>query len=921
MNNIQNIAKQFNIIYAEDDPDVLEKTSKVFENLFKSVTLVKDGKEGLEKYKEYYTKNKSYYDIVIADIKMPIMDGYELSKKIKEINPLQEILIISAYDDSKMLQNIMNINVSNFIHKPIVFDELLEIIKKINNSLSKQKEDEKKVGELFKLNQEFESLLNGYDSLIIASRTDLNGMITYVSDAFCSISGYSREELLGKSHNIVRHPDMSDAVFRNVWKTISSGKIWKGKVKNLKKDGDFYWTRTSIGPYFDKDANIIGYNSIREDITAQVKAKELHKKVNMLLKYVNDGYIIYGKDLKIHASYSNICLEIFQQSDIAEQNISQLLFNDDEYKKRLFEKGSLKIFSTTNNDKKKAYTSLMPTLTKVNDKHLEISYKIVDNDDIMVVVKDITENIQLQSKLEIKQEHQKMIIQIVANITDFLEIKKDFEDFFATIYTSSQPNEIIIDTNCENILRQLHTFKGLFYQMQMYHIPDTLHNLEEIISNMIKNNLDKKTLDATQDIRDSFQKDMLIIEDMLGSDYIKDQQHKLKNKTVLTKFKYKLKDIIKDPININYKIQTLISQIELISYIDINEVFQKHITLVSLLSHSLNKPMHPLKIKGDKELKVPPSFNNFFRNLVHVYKNAVDHGIESVEQRVLNDKDEKGQISCKYYYRKKNLYIEIADDGNGLDLEVITKKALETGIISIYDLKNLTQEDKIALIFKDNLSTKIVLDDISGRGVGMASLKDSCEALGGTVEVENNIGKGLKYKFKLPMVKIFNCSESFENFEEAVSLLEVISNKIKTFLFNELKIDIIDSRYVDTIDTSNKMHTIIDLEETEDNISICFSYTNNILKKFAQLYFKELLDDDIDFESSKEEIAKEVVNIIVGLTIQDFPHKYKSSILSIPKNITNNELKDITKNPDNKLLSILIQTGYGNIICKLIKKG
>jgi len=104
------------------------------------------------------------------------------------------------------------------------------------------------------------------DKYIIRSRTDPNGIITYVSDAFCKISGYTKEELIGHSHNIIRHPDMPSSVFENMWKTIQSGKVWHGEVQNLKKDGGFYWVDATIEPILDK-GKIIAYDAIRQDIT------------------------------------------------------------------------------------------------------------------------------------------------------------------------------------------------------------------------------------------------------------------------------------------------------------------------------------------------------------------------------------------------------------------------------------------------------------------------------------------------------------------------------------------------------------------------------------------------------------------------------------------------------------------------------
>ena len=99
------------------------------------------------------------------------------------------------------------------------------------------------------------------DGLIVSS-TDLKGMITYANRKFCEIAGYHKSELTGKNHNIVRHPDMPKAAFKEVWDTISAGKDWTGIVKNLRKDGRYYWVYSHISPIV-QDGEITGYTAAR----------------------------------------------------------------------------------------------------------------------------------------------------------------------------------------------------------------------------------------------------------------------------------------------------------------------------------------------------------------------------------------------------------------------------------------------------------------------------------------------------------------------------------------------------------------------------------------------------------------------------------------------------------------------------------
>ena len=100
------------------------------------------------------------------------------------------------------------------------------------------------------------------DGRLIVSRTGLDGVITHANDAFVELSGYSREELIGAPHGILRHPDMPRAAFADLWETLKSGRKWHGYVKNLRKDGRHYWVYATALPNV-RNGQVVGYTSVR----------------------------------------------------------------------------------------------------------------------------------------------------------------------------------------------------------------------------------------------------------------------------------------------------------------------------------------------------------------------------------------------------------------------------------------------------------------------------------------------------------------------------------------------------------------------------------------------------------------------------------------------------------------------------------
>lgn len=122
---------------------------------------------------------------------------------------------------------------------------------------------------------ELEKYLQIIDAHVIISSTDLHGMITEVSEAFCKISGYTKEELIGRSHNIVRHPDMPTTLYKEMWDTLKKGISWCGEIKNRRKDGSLYWIETIIEPRYNEEYELVGYTAIRHDITDKKRVEEL----------------------------------------------------------------------------------------------------------------------------------------------------------------------------------------------------------------------------------------------------------------------------------------------------------------------------------------------------------------------------------------------------------------------------------------------------------------------------------------------------------------------------------------------------------------------------------------------------------------------------------------------------------------------
>ena len=185
-----------------------------------------------------------------------------------------------------------------------------------------------------------------------------------------------------------------------------------------------------------------------------------------------------------------------------------------------------------------------------------------------------------------------------------------------------------------------------------------------------------------------------------------------------------------------------------IRMVPISQIFSRFPRLVRDLSKSLNKKIN-LVIEGEETELDKSVIEDLLDPIMHSVRNSVDHGIESAEERIASGKNEEGTVLLKAANEGNMIVIEISDDGKGIDVESIKKKAVERGILN--PNKILTDVEAFNLIFEPGFSTAKQVTAISGRGVGLDVVRRSIEKLNGTVTVTSEKGKGTKFTIKLPL--------------------------------------------------------------------------------------------------------------------------------------------------------------------------
>lgn len=290
-------------------------------SFFESIEKISLGKATFISFEEHANKNdaKHEYHIPLLSIdEKPVgyLDIVFESFLIDFAEKTQSALIFVSTLAGVFVFILLNMLTQKLIFKPIKALSLALKHRDIQY-IDGLKETQNELGEMADLIRKYEeqqNLLESYKSAVdesmIVSKTDKRGVITYVNDEFIKISGYSKDELLGKSHNLFRHKDVPKSFFEEMWETLKKGLPWKGVVKNQRKNGTTYYIKTVIMPLFDKKHNIKEYIGIRHDVT------EVFEQVNHFGKESITGLprarvllekIKHSSQVKMHLAMINIC--------------------------------------------------------------------------------------------------------------------------------------------------------------------------------------------------------------------------------------------------------------------------------------------------------------------------------------------------------------------------------------------------------------------------------------------------------------------------------------------------------------------------------------------------------------------------------------------------------------------------------------
>ncbi len=605
-----------------------------------------------------------------------------------------------------------------------------------------------------KLTLEFKKSTEKFAQSIMDTQSDLvvtfdeNRNITNVNQAFLAFFGVENLEQFVTQYDkklsfVFEQTDeegyireFMDSIFWENYLVNNKNKIYKVILHNKEKGVVFTVSANSI--LFDDKMFVTSvFTNIDELENIREKMEENHTQLKILFDNANEGFLYFNSDMVIGSEYSLQAKEIFDM-EIGGKYITDLLFNDEE--ERLFIKDTLVGILSETVERQAILISLLKDEFFIRGKFIKVQYKVIGKNSFMLILSDITQNKYLNEKIKDEQQIYKMVITVITFFEQFNEVKESYQTFTKEIEKYKTLEMLPI------LRREIHTYKGLFAQFELLNIVKKLHTLESTIDYSLK----IKELDD-----DIIYLSSKILYGWLEVDL--DVISKIFKPTVLTKSnvvkieKERIENIYNN-IEKYENIETLKKDIEKLIYTNIKDSFYAYGQLVRTLSKRFEKPMHELILDCD-DIYLNDKYKPFLNTFVHMFRNSLDHGIETEEERYIFEKDPKGLISCSVKVVDNNLQIHYADDGRGINLAKLKSKIVEKNLATQEKLDNLSEEELLMFIFYDGLSTKDVVTDISGRGVGLASLKGEVDKLDGAIKITNHLNDGVEFLFILPIVE------------------------------------------------------------------------------------------------------------------------------------------------------------------------
>lgn len=486
-----------------------------------------------------------------------------------------------------------------------------------------------------------------------------------------------------------------------------------------------------------------------------VEIRDLNQKLKALLDSLNQGFLIFDTSGSVWEVTSKACETILEMDPRGKKIWDVLGFAED--KQEGFRKWMFTLFGELLPFEDMA--SLGPKFFPHSQgRNIKLDYYPIRDakneiSGVVLVSTDITELVQAQNEAEKEKANSQFILKMFKQRRFFLRFFEESKTHMQELLAAVQTSPGLWDTDA--LFRILHTLKGGASSFSVKPLADLSHLLEDQVLKL-KNeprDFNRETWDShLKKLVDAFKEFTDEVDSLLG------QKANQAERDTLEIPRTQVLELI-EILSAWSKTQDYAKNLEQKYLLEpALDTFSAYSFIVEKTAHQLGKKIAPLKIETYDLRWLPRTYSSFLSTLVHVFRNAVDHGLESPTERLSLGKPEEGTIQIQLKKWNNEFELCIQDDGGGINPFKIKQKLEEKGM----QTEGLNNQQLLMQIFEPQFSTKDQVTEISGRGVGLDAVKIEIEKLGGRVSVTSKVGQGTQFTFYWPADSVVNHPPEFK---------------------------------------------------------------------------------------------------------------------------------------------------------------
>ncbi len=496
-----------------------------------------------------------------------------------------------------------------------------------------------------------------------------------------------------------------------------------------------------------------------EDLESKIRIRT--EELRALFDNIGEGLLSFGPDFLVKPEYSREC-EILFGRRIGGLRIDELLYPGDGPGAGLFKSALERFFATEDDYRRRILLDLLPAELGIGGRRIGVRFRNLESGEMMLVLSDVTYKKELEEKIAREQQTLRFVVNSLSNSGFFREITDSFAAFLerdaeSVLASRKAPGDVV-----RELFRHVHTFKGLFLQMDSVYTPQVLHRCEERLGGLRDDPRAGLSLDVirdalgTEEIAEAFRKDREILGKFFGKDGFFSRNMTALEPEDLARIESLAAKLLAAPGAVkSLGVEEELSVVRRLRSVRIFDLFSAFPSYTRELAEKSEKILRPFEVEGRNVRIARTRYEALAMSFIHVFRNAVVHGIEDPETRRRHGKEEAGTVSLRIDYEGGELVILAADDGRGIDLEAIRCLALEKGLLSSDDSGTIPQEILVNLLFRGGLSTRAEADMQAGRGFGLSALGAEVDRLGGRIEIRTAPSRGTEIRVSIPDSEVF----------------------------------------------------------------------------------------------------------------------------------------------------------------------